>query len=40
MQLLECPPEVLNAMWRVLDYQADEQEKARQRRYWHASSTS
>jgi hypothetical protein len=32
MQLLECPPEVLNAMWRVLDYQADEQEKARQRR--------
>ena len=32
MQLLECPPEVLNAMWRVLEYQADEQEKARQRR--------
>ncbi len=28
MQLLECPPEVLNAMWRVLEYQADEQEKA------------
>ena len=32
MQLIECPPEVLNAMWRVLEYQADEQEKARQRR--------
>jgi len=32
MQLLECPPEVLNALWRVLEYQADEQEKARQRR--------
>jgi len=32
MQLLDCPPEVLNAMWRVLEYQADEQEKARQRR--------
>jgi len=32
MDLLECPPEVLNAMWRVLEYQADEQEKARQRR--------
>ena len=32
MQLLECPPEVLNAVWRVLEYQADEQEKARQRR--------
>ncbi len=32
MQLLECPPEVLNAMCRVLEYQADEQEKARQRR--------
>jgi len=28
MQLIECPPEVLNAMWRVLEYQADEQEKA------------
>jgi len=32
MQLLECPPEVLNAVCRVLEYQADEQEKARQRR--------
>ena len=32
MQLLDCPPEVLNALWRVLEYQADEQEKARQRR--------
>ena len=32
MQLLECPPEVLDAVWRVLEYQADEQEKARQRR--------
>ena len=32
MQLLECPPEVLNALYRVLEYQADEQEKARQRR--------
>ena len=32
MDLLECPPEVLNAVWRVLEYQADEQEKARQRR--------
>jgi hypothetical protein len=32
MDLLECPPEVLNALWRVLEYQADEQEKARQRR--------
>jgi hypothetical protein len=28
MQLLECPPEVLNAVWRVLEYQGDEQEKA------------
>jgi hypothetical protein len=32
MQLLECPPDVLNALYRVLEYQADEQEKARQRR--------
>ena len=32
MQLLECPPEVLNAIYRVLEYQADEQEKARQQR--------
>jgi len=32
MDLLDCPPEVLNALWRVLEYQADEQEKARQRR--------
>jgi hypothetical protein len=32
MDLLECPPEVLNALWRVLEYQADEQEKVRQRR--------
>ena len=32
MQLLDCPPEVLNALWRVLEYQADEQEKERQRR--------
>jgi hypothetical protein len=32
MQLLECPPEVLNALYRVLEYQADEQEKARQQR--------
>ncbi len=32
MQLLECSPEVLNAVWRVLEYQGDEQEKARQRR--------
>ena len=32
MQLLECPREVLNALYRVLEYQADEQEKARQRR--------
>ena len=32
MDLIECPPEVLNALWRVLEYQADEQEKARQRR--------
>jgi hypothetical protein len=32
MQLLECPPEVLNAIYRVLEFQADEQEKARQRR--------
>ena len=31
MQLLECPPEVLNALYRVLEYEADEQEKARQR---------
>jgi hypothetical protein len=32
MQLLECPPEVLNALYRVLEFQSDEQEKARQRR--------
>ena len=36
MQLLDCPPEVLNALWRVLEYQADEQAKqveiARRRR--------
>ena len=32
MQLIECPPEVLNALWRVLEYQADEAEKARTRR--------
>jgi len=32
MQLIECPAEVLSALYRVLEFQADEQEKARTRR--------
>ena len=32
MQLIECPPEVLSALYRVLEFQSDEHEKARTRR--------
>jgi hypothetical protein len=32
MQLLECPPEMLSAVYRVIEYQSDEIEKARNRR--------